>query len=168
MAKDCLNINYYGSKRMVETLIPLLQLSDSPRIVNVSSVSGLLEGIQNEWAKGVFGNAECITEEKVEQVLKKFLQDFKDGLLEANGWPTEMSAYKLSKVAMNSYTRLVAKTYPFMLVNCVCPGHVKTDMSLNTGRLTAEEGAAGPVSLALQPTDAPSGLFYIEGKVSPF
>uniref|UniRef100_A0A7N1A1X4 (+)-neomenthol dehydrogenase n=1 Tax=Kalanchoe fedtschenkoi TaxID=63787 RepID=A0A7N1A1X4_KALFE len=168
MTKECLNINYYGTKRMVEALIPLLQLSDSSRIVNVSSISGLLEGIQNEWAKGVLSNAECITEEKVDQVLEKFLQDFKDGLLEANGWPTEISAYTLSKVAMNSYTRLVAKTYPFILVNCVCPGYSRTDIVLNTGRLTAEEGAAGPVSLALQPKDAPSGLFYIEGKISSF
>lgn len=42
MAEGCLNTNYYGAKRMVEALVPLLQLSDSPRIVNVSSSLGLL------------------------------------------------------------------------------------------------------------------------------
>lgn len=45
MATECLKINYYGAKCMVETLIHLLQLSDSPKIVNVSSVSGLLKVI---------------------------------------------------------------------------------------------------------------------------
>ena len=35
--KECVETNYYGAKRTAEALIPLLQLSDSPRIVNVSS-----------------------------------------------------------------------------------------------------------------------------------
>ena len=42
-AVECLQINYYGAKRMTEAFIPLLQLSDSPRIVNVSSSMGKLK-----------------------------------------------------------------------------------------------------------------------------
>ena len=42
-AEECLQTNYYGAKRTVEALFPLLQLSDSPRIVNVSSGAGKLE-----------------------------------------------------------------------------------------------------------------------------
>ncbi|CAM8929246.1 unnamed protein product [Rhodiola kirilowii] len=168
MAKECLNINYYGTKRMVETFISLLQLSDSPRIVNISSNAGLLQRIQNEWAKGILTDAESLTEEKVEEVLAKFLQDFQGDLLESNGWPTDISAYSLSKVAMNAYTRIVAKRYPSILANAVHPGFVKTDITLNTGMLTTEEGAAGPISVALLPGDAPSGLFYSIGEVSSF
>ncbi|KAM1140622.1 hypothetical protein EV1_040286 [Malus domestica] len=37
LAKECVQINYYGAKRTTEALIPLLQLSESPIIVNVSS-----------------------------------------------------------------------------------------------------------------------------------
>ncbi|MBA0629444.1 hypothetical protein Godav_024001, partial [Gossypium davidsonii] len=37
LAEECLKINYYGAKRTAEALIPLLQLSNLPRIVNVSS-----------------------------------------------------------------------------------------------------------------------------------
>lgn len=43
LTEECLQINYYGAKRTAEALIPLLQLSDSPRIVNVSSSMGKLE-----------------------------------------------------------------------------------------------------------------------------
>jgi (+)-neomenthol dehydrogenase len=43
LAEECLLTNYYGAKRMAEALIPLLQLSSSPRIVNVSSSMGKLE-----------------------------------------------------------------------------------------------------------------------------
>ncbi|KDO86071.1 hypothetical protein CISIN_1g035504mg, partial [Citrus sinensis] len=46
LAEKCLRTNYYGSKRMCEVLIPLLQLSDLPRIVNVSSNMGKLK---NTW-----------------------------------------------------------------------------------------------------------------------
>ncbi|KAK2650368.1 hypothetical protein Ddye_017857 [Dipteronia dyeriana] len=46
MAEECLKINYYGVKRMIEAHISLLQLSDSARIVNVSSLSGLLKLIK--------------------------------------------------------------------------------------------------------------------------
>jgi (+)-neomenthol dehydrogenase len=43
LAEECLNTNCYGSKRTAEALIPLLQLSDSPRIVNVSSFLSMLK-----------------------------------------------------------------------------------------------------------------------------
>ena len=43
LAEECFQINYYGAKNTAEALIPLLQLSNSPRIVNVSSSVGKLE-----------------------------------------------------------------------------------------------------------------------------
>nr|XP_048333845.1 (+)-neomenthol dehydrogenase-like [Ziziphus jujuba var. spinosa] len=48
VAEECLQINYYGAKRTAEALIPLLQFSDSPRIVNVSSSFGQLQHIKND------------------------------------------------------------------------------------------------------------------------
>jgi len=42
-AKECIQINYYGAKRTFEYLLPLLQFSDSPRVVNVSSGLGKIE-----------------------------------------------------------------------------------------------------------------------------
>jgi (+)-neomenthol dehydrogenase len=42
-AKECLQINYYGAKTTFEYLLPLLQLSDAPRVVNVSSSGGKIE-----------------------------------------------------------------------------------------------------------------------------
>ena len=40
LGEKCLHINYYGTKAVTEALIPILQLSKSPRIVNVSSAAG--------------------------------------------------------------------------------------------------------------------------------
>lgn len=160
LAEESLKTNYYGTKRMCETLIPFLRLSDSPRIVNVSSSAGMLKNLSNEQAISVFSDIEHLTEEKVEGVLRQFLDDFKEKSLEAKGWPVVLGAYTLSKAAINAYTRILAKRYHGFCINCVCPGYVKTDMNLNTGTLSVELGAAGPVRLALLPQGGPSGLFF--------
>ncbi|KAK7390368.1 hypothetical protein VNO78_25673 [Psophocarpus tetragonolobus] len=169
LAEECFKINYYGTKIMVESLMPLLQLSDSPKIVNVSSYMGQLESFpKGSWARGVFSDVDNLTEEKVDEILKRFLRDFKEGSLESKGWPKYVGAYIVSKAAMNGYTRILAKKYPSLCINSVCPGYVKTDLTANTGFLTAEEGAASPVRLALLPNGSSSGLFYSQSEVASF
>ncbi|GMP61572.1 hypothetical protein CsSME_00023981 [Camellia sinensis var. sinensis] len=168
LGNECLQTNYYGTKGMIEALIPLLQLSDSPRIVNVSSGMGRLELIPSEWAKGVLNDVESLTEERVEEVLNEFLKDFKEGALETKGWPTFWSAYTVSKAVINAYTRILAKKYPTFCINCVCPGWVKIDMNNNLGKKTIEQGAQCPVKLALLPDDGPSGLFFINNELASF
>ncbi|CDP18266.1 unnamed protein product [Coffea canephora] len=51
---ECVETNYCGTRRMVEALLPLLQLSQSPRIVNVSSTMGKLKDVKagSQEAKG--------------------------------------------------------------------------------------------------------------------
>ncbi|KAL6986214.1 (+)-neomenthol dehydrogenase, partial [Sarracenia purpurea var. burkii] len=158
-AEACLRTNYYGVKLLTEELIPLLQLSDSGRIVNVSSIMGQLKLIPNEKANELC-NPEGLTVEKVDEMVKEFLEDMKEDLLETKRWPINFSAYIVSKAALNGYTRVLAKKYPNIAINAVSPGYVKTDLNHHSGILTIEEGAKGPVMLALQPAGGPSGLFY--------
>ncbi|XP_021279592.1 (+)-neomenthol dehydrogenase-like [Herrania umbratica] len=170
LAEECLKTNYYGMKRMVEALAPFLQLSDSVRIVNVTSYLGVLQLMSNEWVKGVLNDVESLTEERVEEVLNEFLKDFKEGRMKSNGWPTYigLTAYSVSKAALNAYTRVLAKKYPSFWVSCVAPGFAKTDITGGTGYLTAAEGAQNVVRLALLPTARSSGLFFNRQEVSDF
>ncbi|XP_043693455.1 salutaridine reductase-like [Telopea speciosissima] len=163
-AEECLQANYYGTKKVTEALLPLLQLSDSPRIVNVSSSQGQLQNISLTWAKEVLSDIDGLTEQRVDEALNKFLKDFKEGLIGTQGW----SAYNLSKAALNAYTRILSKKFPRFRINCVSPGYVKTDLNYNTGKFTVEEGAAGPVKLALLTDDGPSGLFFFQKEVTSF
>lgn len=101
-------------------------------------------------------------------MIAQYLKDYKEDTLQAKGWPSFMSAYILSKAAVNAYTSVMAKKYPSIQINCVCPGFVKTDLSYNRGILSIEEGAESPVRLALQPDDGPSGLFFDRKEVSSF
>ena len=126
--------------------------------------------MSNEWAKGVLSDVETLTEERVEVVLNKFLEDFKDGTMTTKCWPTHVgpTAYSVSKAAMNAYTRILAMKYPSFCVNCVAPGFVKTDITGDTGYSTAAEGAESAVRLALLPVGGPSGLFFNRQEVSHF
>ncbi|OIS99473.1 PREDICTED: (+)-neomenthol dehydrogenase-like isoform X1 [Nicotiana attenuata] len=164
-AEECVTTNYYGAKRMIEAFIPLLLLSPLPRIVNISSLLGKIKLVSNEWAIKALSDGEGLTTEKVDEVLNKFLVDFKEGLLEEKGWPTDMAAYKLSKAALNAYTRIVAQKYSSICVNCICPGYTKTDITCNTGPLTPEEATESPVILALLPEGGPSGQFFFRKNV---
>ncbi|XP_058202523.1 (+)-neomenthol dehydrogenase-like [Rhododendron vialii] len=168
VAEVCLRTNYYGVKLVTEELIPLLQLSDSPRIVNVSSILGQLKLISNEKAKKELSDIESLTVEKVDELVQEFAKDFKEDKLEARGWPINFSAYIVSKAALNGYTRVLAKNYPNIAINAVSPGYVKTDLNHNNGILTVEQGAKGPVMLALVDDGGSSGLFYDQMEVSTF
>nr|GEW85642.1 glucose/ribitol dehydrogenase [Tanacetum cinerariifolium] len=156
LGEKCLNINYYGTKEVTEALIPLLELSKSPRIVNVTSSAGDLKHLHNEKLKEELQDIEKLMEERVDEIIKWFLSDFKNANVQENGWPSAVSAYCVSKIALNAYTRLMARKFKNIIVNCVHPGYVVTDMTSQTGYITAEEGAKGPVMAALLPDGGPS------------
>ncbi|KAF8403490.1 hypothetical protein HHK36_011594 [Tetracentron sinense] len=168
-AEECLDTNYYGCQRVTEALIPLLQLSNSgARIVNVSSLRGELKRIPNEQTRNILGDVDTLTEDKLNGILQSFLHDLRQDELEANGWTTMVPAYSISKATLNAYTRVLAKRYPDMCINCVHPGYVNTDINWHTGTMTVEEGARGPVMLALLPAGGPSGCYFDQTELSEF
>uniref|UniRef100_A0ACD5UTN3 Uncharacterized protein n=1 Tax=Avena sativa TaxID=4498 RepID=A0ACD5UTN3_AVESA len=111
-AQQGVQTNYYGSKHVIEALLPLLQSSSDGRIVNVSSEYGLLRVINNEEVRQELDDIDNLTEKRLDELLDKFLKDFEAGAGEAHGWPTGFAAYKTVKVAMNAYSRILAKRHP--------------------------------------------------------
>jgi NAD(P)-dependent dehydrogenase (short-subunit alcohol dehydrogenase family) len=80
-----------------------------------------------------------------------------------------LPAYRLSKVALNGLTRMLAAELASdrVLVNAVCPGWVATDMGGPGGRPVAA-GAAGIVWAATLPDDGPSGGFFRDRRPVPW
>ncbi|ONK55174.1 uncharacterized protein A4U43_UnF6760 [Asparagus officinalis] len=165
----CIDTNYYGCKRVIEALLPLLKLSSSgARIVNVSSLRSELKRIPGEKIRNELNDIENLNEDRIENLLKRFLEDLKEGKLESGGWSMMLPSYSISKQVLNAYTRVLAKRYPKMYINCVHPGFVKTDINWNTGVITPEEGAQGPVMLALLPDGGPSGCYFDQTNKAEF
>ncbi|MCU1528788.1 MAG: dehydrogenase [Frondihabitans sp.] len=71
-------------------------------------------------------------------------------------------AYQTSKAAVNMITTMYAKELLVegIKVNAAIPGYVSTDLNDYTGQISAAEGAAASVGLALVPEDGPTGTFW--------
>ncbi|KAF8768813.1 hypothetical protein HU200_007376 [Digitaria exilis] len=160
LAKECLDINFNGTKDVTDCLIPLLLLSNSGRVVNVSSQIAQLKFISNEGVIKVLSDIETLSEEKLNGVMSTFLTDFKAGDLAARGWLPVASAYAASKALVNAYSRLLARRHPSLVVCCVTPGFVRTGMNYGMGLVSAAEGARAPVRLALREEHGDSGLNF--------
>ncbi|KAM3207591.1 hypothetical protein ACQJBY_062687 [Aegilops geniculata] len=167
-AKKAVETNYYGTKHVTQALLPLLQSSSQGEIVCVSSDYGLLKFIGDEEVRRDLDDIDNLTEERVDELLDKFLSDFDAGVLEPRGWPTGFSASKLTLVAINAYARIMARRHPTLRVNCADPGYVKTDMTMGSGVLTPEEGARSVVGVALLPDGCPTGKYFTKGKEASF
>ena len=109
-----------------------------------------------------------LSEERLDEVLGAFMEDFTAGAVEARGWPVGFSAYKVAKAAVNAYTRVLARRHPELRVNCAHPGFVKTDMNRLAGLLTPEQGARNVVTVALLPAGGPTGKYFASGHEAPF
>lgn len=170
-AKECIDINYVGAKRMVKALLPLLKPSSSgSRIVNVSSAGGLLQNLENETLRMQLDDVENLSEETIDGFIDMYLNDEKSGEIEGKGWPPRLKAYMVSKIALNAYTRLLARDLQKhdhkVYVNCLHPGTlVKTDMTGQEGDMSAAEAAAYVARVALLPPGGPSGHFFNKQKL---
>eukprot|EP01018_Ginkgo_biloba_P021484 Gb_37917 [translate_table: standard] len=173
-AKACINTNYFGVKRTVKALLPLFKPSPfGSRIVNVSSILGLLKKLKNEDPKKQLSEVENLSEEEIDTIVNSYLNDVKSGQVEGKGWPTQATAYNVSKIALNAYTRVLArdlsehpKHHHKIHVNCVHPGFVRTDMTLHAGDISAAEAATHVARVALFPPGGPSGHFFHMDKMA--
>jgi (+)-neomenthol dehydrogenase len=102
--------------------------------------------------KRELNDVESLTEERLDEMAAMFVDDLEAGAVEARGWPVSFSpAYMVSKAALNAYSRILARKHPTLRVNCVHPGFVKTDMTVNFGMLTPEEGGSRVVPWRCSP-----------------
>jgi NAD(P)-dependent dehydrogenase (short-subunit alcohol dehydrogenase family) len=85
-------------------------------------------------------------------------------LADMNGGRT---AYRLSKAALNALTRTLASDEPWLRVNSMCPGWVRTDMGGGAAPRSVEEGADTAVWLATD-ADVGSGGFYRDRRPIPW
>ncbi|XP_059644422.1 uncharacterized protein LOC132286166 [Cornus florida] len=172
-AEKVINTNYFGTKNMIKAMIPLMKPSESgARIVNVSSRLGRLNGkrhrIEDDTLRHQLEDVDTLSEELIDETVNKFLEQVKDGSWTSNGWPQTHADYSLSKLAVNAYTRLMARVLSDqpegqkICINCYCPGWVKTAMTGWSGHITIEEGADTGVWLSLIPDQVVTGKFFSE------
>ena len=155
VAEKTLAVNFFGALHVTERLLPLM--AEHGRIVMVSSGMGELDGMPPPMRQRF---APPPSKEELLSLMHAFVEDVRSGQYAAKGWPG--SAYRVSKVGLNTLTRLLAEELKprHLLVNAVCPGWVKTRMGGAHAPRSVEEGADTLVWAATLPPDGPTGSFF--------
>ena len=146
IVKKTLHCNYYGTMEATKQLLP--HMRDGGRIVNVASMSGLIDSRYSAPIRKRFLTAD--DPEQITQLMNEFATAVQQNQYEGI-WPG--AAYKVSKAGVIGMTKLLAlenaRTGSKTLINSCCPGYVNTDMTKGRGRKTPDQGAQTPVLLVL-------------------
>ena len=134
--------NVFGLVRVIHAMLPLLQLSKAPRIVNVSSNSSLFHKTadpESMFAQSHDSFAYSATKAAVNMLTVKYANAFRDDPAAAH-----------------------------IKINAVTPGYVATDLNGFAGVRTPDEGARVSVHWATVGDDGPSGGFFEEAGALPW
>ncbi len=164
VAEKTIAANFYGPLRVTDALLPLIP--DGGTIVMVSSGVGELSGFPAA-LRGRFA-APGLTRKALTDLVDSFVHDVARGRYREAGWPG--SAYRVSKVALNALTRILAdELAPRRIkVNAVCPGWVRTRMGGSSATRGVTDGAKSILWAATLPADGPTGGFYRDGRKIPW
>ncbi|KAL8170877.1 hypothetical protein V2J09_022681 [Rumex salicifolius] len=149
-ARTVLSTNFFGVKSLTEALLPLFRRSplSQSRILNVSSRLGSLHSL---------------SEERIERFVGLFIKDVRNGWWDRQGWPKIWPDYAVSKLALNAYSRMLARRLQgdHIYVNCFCPGFTQTAMTGGKGSRTARvAGEVGAILALLPPNQLKTGKFF--------
>jgi carbonyl reductase 1 len=138
--------NYGGTLRVIESFMPLLRRSDSPRIINVASRAGRLTILRSPDLVERF-TSDGLTVPELSSLMGSFVASVEDGTHESGGWPD--TCYGVSKLGIIALTRVLARDHPDVMVNSVDPGYCRTDQNGNAGTVDPARGARTAYLLAL-------------------
>lgn len=167
-AKVTMKTNFTATLNICNTLLPVIK--ENGRVVNVSGFLSKM-GLNrcSKELQAVFRSNE-ITEQDLVEKMEEFVKDAAEDKHKERGWPE--SGYAVSKLGVTVMTRILARNLKEqgkrgILLNCCCPGWVKTDMAGPKATKTPDQGAETPVFLALLPTGAtePYGEFLSDKTV---
>ncbi|XP_072946076.1 carbonyl reductase [NADPH] 1-like [Epargyreus clarus] len=176
-AEQTVFVNFISLVTFTEAIIPIM--NDKGNIINISSSSGHLSRIPSEELRNKIKSPDLQFDDLV-KLMNDYVEAVKLGKEVTEGWGE--SPYVVSKVAVNAYTFMLNQKLSDrgILVNCVHPGYVISDMTKGAGNVTPEDAAEVPLKVALNPQaggqffwhngqtvpwDGPDPRGYIDGKV---
>jgi NAD(P)-dependent dehydrogenase (short-subunit alcohol dehydrogenase family) len=140
--KQTYETNVFGVVRLIHAMLPLLECSASPRIVNIASTSASL-ALTSDPAT-MFGREDTIV-----------------------AYASSKAAVTMLTVQYaNAFRRSQNRAH--IKINTATPGYIATDLNNFSGNRTVEEGAKIVVDLAQLSDDGPSGGFFNDAGPVPW
>ncbi|KAL6893851.1 hypothetical protein ACP4OV_007949 [Aristida adscensionis] len=102
------------SERLEWVLEHCRETCDAGREALRTNYYGTKQHFRNEELWQEVDDFESLTE-KLDAVVTMFLRDMEAGKAEARGWPVGIVVYKLSKAALNTCSRILARLLPWKL-----------------------------------------------------
>lgn len=151
--------NFFGTLSLTKAMLPLLEKSESPRIINIASSAGRLSILPSQKRREAF-SSDNLKMEELEGFMWDFIKAAKSGTHADEGWPN--TGYGVSKVGIIAMTKLLARQNTRVMVNSVDPGYCATDQNNNQGFIPAERGATTPFLLATIQEQFFSGVHWYQ------
>jgi len=139
------------------------------RIIVVSSIAGIIGQSYSEPLQKRILDPD-VTEAKIDGLSDEFINHVIANTYKQNGWPA--STYKVSKVLVNMYVRMLTRDYKSdprnLFFAACCPGWVRSRMGGPNASISEEEGAETPGFLATEELSdkMPNGVFWRNKAVS--
>jgi NAD(P)-dependent dehydrogenase (short-subunit alcohol dehydrogenase family) len=163
IARKTIDVNFLGALEVVDALVPIVR--DGSNVVMVSSGLGELSGLAPH-LRARFEDPALERDELI-ALVEGFVRDVELHKHASEGWPS--SAYRVSKIAMNALTRILARELAprHIRVNAVCPGWVRTDLGGPHAERSVEQGARSIV-WGVNLDDDTTGGFFRDGHRIPW
>ncbi len=150
---DVLAVNTLGVRRVCEAFIPLLE--PKARIVNITSASGPNFVSRCSAARQATFIDPEIEQQTIDDLVEECLALGDDNNAFTERGLGDGNPYGLSKALANSYTLLLARTYPGLRINACTPGFIETDLTRRyaeqQGKTPTEMGMKSPAEGARTP-----------------
>jgi carbonyl reductase 1 len=163
-AEEIININLFGTKRMVDAFAPFIDNSDG-RIVNVGSGAGCSYCQHCPPAT----QALLCREPASWELIVSWVGKSSDGLTGVGGKADSMGGYGVSKALLHSYTMLLASQYPSWKINACTPGFIQTKLTAGWGASKSpEEGTVAIRKLLFEDLQGNGWYYGSDGVRSPY
>ncbi|KAM7533038.1 hypothetical protein Aperf_G00000128102 [Anoplocephala perfoliata] len=161
-----MNVNYTANVKMCTEFMPLM--AKDSRLVNMCTgdLVWAFQGLSKPLSERFRGR---MTLEELDEIMASYVSHAYKGDHREAGFV--QSAYGVSKLGFYKATVILAEKMKsdsrHILINCCCPGYVRTDMTGYCGNKTIPQGVDTPFYLATLPvgTKEPYGEFISERKV---
>lgn len=159
-AKKTLDVNYLGTLRSCQAFLSIMPANGRSRIVNVTSGACQLGNYAPTIQKRF--RDPSMTLDSLNMMANEYIEAVRNNREEETGWKHVEASYSVSKSCVTALTAVLARENKGVLINCCCPGWVRTDMGSQVGQggKSPKDGAKIPVRLAIGDIDRISGRYW--------